>query len=54
MPAELWISHICDSNGKIYDINMRDSLGSIYFEDYPERKPGSCLIITGIGSPIRQ
>ena len=38
MPAELWISHICDSNGKIYDINMRDSLGSIYFEDYPEEE----------------
>ena len=38
MPAEQWISHICDSNRKIYDINMRDSLGSIYFEDYPEEE----------------
>lgn len=38
VPAEDWISHICDSNGKKYDINLWDSLGNIYFEDCPEEE----------------
>lgn len=38
VPAEDWISHICDSNGKTYDINLWDSLGNVYFEDYPEKE----------------
>lgn len=31
-----WLSHVSDAQGKQYHINMWDSLGNIYFEDYPE------------------
>lgn len=33
-----WVDSILDSQGNEYHINMRDSQGNIYFEDYPEEE----------------